>query len=103
MPNGELVVTLETDRRTIMRPIIPYKTLETWPLTRALEGMSKNHAAATDKVIARQTVPITKEEHRFEFIIPDRPGAYYLKIFARGDQRSLVASKQIRVVQHSTH
>jgi hypothetical protein len=96
---GDLLVTLETDRRTIGHRLVPYDELLAKPLDEALSAMAQNHAQAIDKVVTHRSIPITQMKNAVVLQAPKVPGTYYIKMFAQGPSRSMVASEKIKVVQ----
>ena len=94
---GQLYVTLETDRRALPDDLVPYSRLEAMPVTHALESMAQNHEKVSDKVVSQTQLSFEKYHGVAHLQVPTAPGTYYVRIFAQNRVRSAHASQMIQV------
>jgi hypothetical protein len=78
---GEAIVTLETKRSVVHHAL--ERDLDALPLEKALTAMAANHDLANDKTLERRALSFDRRA-TLELTLPDKPGTYVVKAFARG-------------------
>lgn len=81
---GKALVTLETTRSTIQRPLVAQADIDAMPHDEALAAIADNHQRAVNKRIVENVYEIADAGARFSITAPDAPGRFVLKVFANG-------------------
>jgi len=92
---GTARVTLETVRRAIREPQVPYARLETMPREQAFEHMAENHAKAVDKVVAAADTALSDGRAELELSAPLEPGRYVVKVLVIGSAAAEASPRQV--------
>jgi hypothetical protein len=97
VPTGTAALTVETRRSVIRGKLIPPEEIEEMKEAEAWAAMGKNYATATDKVVARQSMPISTGRATFLVKAPRAPGEYAIKVFASGSGEGASGHARVRV------
>jgi hypothetical protein len=98
VPNGQLLVTLETTRRQIPDTLISPSDLKRMSRSDAFDAMVKNHEAAVNKVLTPKNVPLTAGRTILEIKAPIAPGRYYIKALVEGKEGVAAGHAEFAVI-----